>query len=136
MFRIKDLELVSQLVQGTFPQHSQLIPQSYKTRAVVDVAEFHTKTCEGILPLDNDVLIHVGPATPSASKVPLEKIKVFRVPKGTMVVLKPGVWHHAPFSLNKNPANVVILLPERTYANDCTVVKLPQKSQIKIIGNK
>jgi len=40
MFRLKDLELVSQLVQGTFPQHSQLIPTSYKTRAVVDVAEF------------------------------------------------------------------------------------------------
>jgi DNA polymerase-3 subunit beta len=40
MFRLKDLQLVSQLVQGTFPQHSQLIPQSYKTRAVVDVADF------------------------------------------------------------------------------------------------
>ena len=40
LFRLKDLELVSQLVQGTFPQHSQLIPQSYKTRAVVDVADF------------------------------------------------------------------------------------------------
>jgi len=40
LFHLKDLQLVSQLVQGTFPQHSQLIPQSYKTRAVVDVAEF------------------------------------------------------------------------------------------------
>jgi DNA polymerase-3 subunit beta len=40
LFRLKDLELVSQLIQGTFPQHSQLIPQSYKTRVVVDVAEF------------------------------------------------------------------------------------------------
>ncbi len=40
MFRLKDLQLVSQLLQGTFPQHSQLIPQSYKTRAVVDVADF------------------------------------------------------------------------------------------------
>lgn len=40
LFRFKNIELVSQLVQGTFPQYSQLIPQSYKTRAVVDVAEF------------------------------------------------------------------------------------------------
>jgi DNA polymerase III subunit beta len=40
LFRLKDLELVSQLIQGTFPQHGQLIPQSYKTKAVVDVAEF------------------------------------------------------------------------------------------------
>ncbi len=40
LFRLKDTELVSQLVQGTFPQYDQLIPQSYNTRAVVDVAEF------------------------------------------------------------------------------------------------
>jgi len=40
LFRLKDTELVSQLVQGTFPQYAQLIPQSYDTRVVVDVAEF------------------------------------------------------------------------------------------------
>jgi len=40
LFRLKDIELVSQLVQGTFPQYTQLIPQTFNTRAVVDVAEF------------------------------------------------------------------------------------------------
>jgi len=40
LFRLKNIELVSQLVQGTFPQYAQLIPQSYNTRVVVDVAEF------------------------------------------------------------------------------------------------
>jgi DNA polymerase-3 subunit beta len=40
LFRLKNIELVSQLVQGTFPQYSQLIPQKYTTRAVVDVASF------------------------------------------------------------------------------------------------
>ena len=40
LFRLKNTELVSQLVQGTFPQYTQLIPQSYNTRVVVDVAEF------------------------------------------------------------------------------------------------
>ncbi len=40
LFRLKDTELVSQLVQGTFPQYAQLIPQSHNTQAVVDVAEF------------------------------------------------------------------------------------------------
>ena len=44
MFRLKNVELVSQLVQGTFPNYSQLIPQSYNTRAVVDVAEFSRAT--------------------------------------------------------------------------------------------
>ncbi len=39
-FRLKNIEMVSQLIQGTFPNYSQLIPQSYATRAVVDVAQF------------------------------------------------------------------------------------------------
>ncbi len=40
LFRLKNIELVSQLVQGTFPNYAQLIPQSLTTRAVVDVAAF------------------------------------------------------------------------------------------------
>jgi DNA polymerase-3 subunit beta len=40
LFRLKNIELVSQLVQGTFPNYAQLIPQSYSTRAVVEVAAF------------------------------------------------------------------------------------------------
>jgi len=40
LFRLKNIELVSQLVQGTFPNYSQLIPQSYNTRVVVNVADF------------------------------------------------------------------------------------------------
>jgi DNA polymerase-3 subunit beta len=40
LFRLKNIEMVSQLVQGTFPNYSQLIPQSYNTRVIVNVAEF------------------------------------------------------------------------------------------------
>jgi DNA polymerase-3 subunit beta len=40
LFRLENVEMVSQLIQGTFPNYSQLIPQSYVTRAVVDVSEF------------------------------------------------------------------------------------------------
>ncbi len=40
LFRLKDIEVVSQLVQGTFPNYEQLIPQSHNTRMVVSVAEF------------------------------------------------------------------------------------------------
>jgi DNA polymerase-3 subunit beta len=40
LFHLKDIELISQLIQGGFPQYSQLIPQSYSTRAVVDVSQF------------------------------------------------------------------------------------------------
>ena len=40
MFRLKDIELVTQLIQGSFPNYSQLIPQSHTSKAVVDVASF------------------------------------------------------------------------------------------------
>ncbi len=40
LFRLKNTELVSQLIQGTFPNYAQLIPQSYNTRAVVSVGDF------------------------------------------------------------------------------------------------
>ena len=40
LFRFKNIEMVSQLIQGNFPDWSRLIPQSYETRAVIDVTEF------------------------------------------------------------------------------------------------
>ncbi len=97
---------------------------------VVDVTEFHSRTGEGVLPLDGDVLVHVGPAT--TGEVPVNAIRVFRVPRGTLVVLRPGVWHHAPFAVGAQPVNVLIVLPERTYANDCAVVKLEVDERIRI----
>ena len=40
LFRLKNVEVVSQLIQGSFPNYSQLIPQSYQTRSVLDLQEF------------------------------------------------------------------------------------------------
>ena len=44
LFRLKNVELVAQLIQGTFPNYSQLIPEEYTSRAVVDVNEFLRET--------------------------------------------------------------------------------------------
>ena len=40
LFKFGNVELVTQLVQGTFPNYGQLIPDSFETRAVVDLAAF------------------------------------------------------------------------------------------------
>ena len=40
LFRLQSAEVVTQLVQGTFPNYTQVIPKKYDTRAVVDVNEF------------------------------------------------------------------------------------------------
>ena len=44
LFKLKNIELVAQLLQGTFPNYSQLIPDSHDSRAVVDVADFLRET--------------------------------------------------------------------------------------------
>ncbi len=100
-----------------------------KRPPVVDVTEFHDGCGEGVLPLDGEILLHVGIATPGG-KPPLGQIEVFRVPRGTMVALRPGVWHHAPFAAGPRKVNVLIVLPERTYSLDCRVVELAKAQRV------
>lgn len=44
MFRMPTVELVATLIQGTFPNYSQLIPASYTSRAEVDMKQFLQET--------------------------------------------------------------------------------------------
>lgn len=117
---------------GNSGQPSFSVCRVVKRPFVVDITEYHAFTGEGILPLDGDVLIHVGPACPEG-ELPVEDFEIFRVPKGTFVALRPGVWHHAPFAYKTDVVNTLIVLPERTYANDCKVFEIPKEKQIKII---
>lgn len=45
IFRMKDIELVSQLIEGTFPDLEQVIPRSHQTRTVMSTAQF-LKACK------------------------------------------------------------------------------------------
>ena len=45
VFRVKDIELVSQLIDGTFPDYQQIIPRSYKSRTLVPTASL-LKACK------------------------------------------------------------------------------------------
>lgn len=44
MFRFRNIEVVSQLLQGTFPNYAQLIPQEHTTRAVIPLASLRRET--------------------------------------------------------------------------------------------
>jgi DNA polymerase-3 subunit beta len=44
LFKLKDIELVAQLIQGTFPDYSRLIPKEWSSRAVVEVRDFLQET--------------------------------------------------------------------------------------------
>lgn len=100
---------------------------------IMDISEFHDACCEVVLPLDGDVLMHVAPAVPQA-EFPFDQAEVFLVPRGTILVLRPGVWHHAPFAFRSDCVNCLIGLPERTYVNDCTMWPFPAERYLRIVG--
>lgn len=100
-------------------------PEKY----VVTASEFHNSTQEGILCLDDDIVIHVAP--PSKEPIP-EETEAFIVPKGTLVCLNTAVWHMGPMPLNVDVAHVLIVLPERIYNNDCIVIDYTEDQQFEI----
>ncbi len=100
-------------------------------KMVITQQEYHTTTWEMILPLNDDMIIHVAPA--SAGTPATEFAKAFLVPKHTIVKLNSAIWHLAPLPANEAELAALIVLPECTYANDCTVVELKEEEQFEII---
>lgn len=107
------------------------VTRTYKREPVITELEYHNYTSEALMPMDGDIYIHVAPATGNGS-VPYDKIEVFHVEKGTLVTLRPGTWHTGAFTLDQDIVNVLIVLPERCYENDCHIVPIPDEEQVLI----
>ncbi len=100
-------------------------------RMIITQQEYHTTTWEMIMPLDDDMILHCAPAS-AGTPVP-EFVKAFVVPKHTLIKMNAAIWHLAPLPANKDTLTAMIILPECTYANDCTVVDLKSDEQFEII---
>ena len=100
-------------------------------KMVITQQEYHTTTWEMILPLNDDMILHVAPA--SAGTPVTEFAQAFIVPKNTLVKMNAAIWHLAPLPANKEELSAMIILPECTYANDCTVVDLTPEQQFEIL---
>lgn len=92
--------------------------------------EHHFTTPELIMPLNDDMIIHVSPASGAHPQTQLTK--AFIVPKGTMVKINTAIWHLAPLPASANELNAMIVLPECTYALDCPVIDLSEEEQFII----
>ncbi len=77
-----------------------------KDERIVKMAEYHTTTWEGIVALDDDMLIHVAPAS-GGIPVP-ELAKAFIVPKGCMVKINAAIWHLCPLPLNNEELHAMM----------------------------
>ena len=100
-------------------------------RMIVTQQEYHVTTEELMLPLDDDVIVHVAPA--SGGAVVTDEARAFLVPKNTLLKLKSAIWHLAPLPATKEQVTVMIILPECTYAKDCPVVTLAPEEQFEIV---
>lgn len=100
-------------------------------KMIITQQEYHNTTWEMVLPLDDDMILHCAPAS---GGVPVtDYAKAFIVPKNTLIKMNAGVWHLAPLPVNNDSFTALIILPECTYANDCTVVDLTPDQQFEII---
>jgi len=60
IFKLKSIELVATLIQGTFPNYTQLIPQAYTTKATIDMRPFLQETrIAGIFARDGAGIVRV-----------------------------------------------------------------------------
>lgn len=100
-------------------------------KMIITQQEYHTTTWEMIMPLDDDMILHVAPA--SGGKPVTELAQAFVVPKHTLVKMNAAIWHLAPLPASKEMLTAMIILPECTYANDCTVVDLKPDEQFEIV---
>ena len=100
-------------------------------KMIITQQEYHTTTWEMIMPLDDDMILHVAPA--SAGAVVTDLAKAFIVPKNTLIKMNAAIWHLAPLPANNDKLTAMIILPECTYANDCTVVDLAEEEQFEIV---
>ena len=117
-------------IQGGKPVTFSPLTVKKPERMIVDKAEYHNFTGEGVFVIDDDAIIHVAP--PSNCTIVPEKTEAFIVPKGTLVKLNTGVWHLAALPVHNDLLHVMIILPERVYANDCIVCEYPEDQWVEI----
>lgn len=118
-------------IQGGRPVTFSPLTVKKPERMIVTQAEYHNTTGEGVFVIDDDAVIHVAP--PSNRVIVPEKTEAFIVPKGTLVKLNTGVWHLAALPVHNELLHVMIILPERIYANDCVVCDYPEDRQVEIV---
>lgn len=94
-------------------------------QATFDWAERHMRTQEAIIATSSDLFAYVAPADhpEEPDRLPaMERFRAFRVPAGSGVVMDRGVWHGAPFAVDRSSSAIVLIL-EGTGRTDVTVVR-------------
>ena len=109
--------LVAFLTNEVYPREKDLIEKT----------ENHWNTSEVNMPMDGDVILAVCPAK---RIVNFNEFRAFRIPKGTMIRLKAGVYHTGPFVTGEEIVHVLVVVPEAMYLKDLHFYPLDEPIEI------
>jgi ureidoglycolate lyase len=100
-------------------------------KLIIGFIEAHKFTCEGLLPLDQDVIIYVGRVVRGVLSP--DTIEAFHIPQGTFVKLEPLILHGTQYVTKAEEAHILCMLPQRTSANDMMAQRLEEDAKIEIL---
>lgn len=130
---LSDIPVIRPVVALEFNQGNQptisVCHVKKQSENIISFLEAHQYACEGLLPLDGDVIIFVGIMD---SDFRTESIEAFYVPKGTFVKLNPLIVHGTQYPVDKEDVHIVCMLPGRTFKNDMLSRRLETGEQIRI----
>jgi len=99
---------------------------------IIGFVEAHRNTCEGLLPLDADVIIFVGKVV--RGELSPDTIEAFLVPRGTFGKMESALRHGKQCVTAAGEAHVRYRLPQRTYHNDMISKILGDNEKIEILA--
>jgi ureidoglycolate lyase len=136
MVTLEGLEYWGDLAQ--FPDVGDAIGIGYATLRrrplVQNCAERHMWTSEVFVPLGGDMVVVVGPPehiNEPERLPPLDRFAAFRVAQGQAILMKPGVWHWAPFPLVEQ-MSFLVFVRQGTAQTDVTISDFPNGATLEI----
>lgn len=100
---------------------------------IVGFMEAHARTCEGLLPIDGDVIIYVGSAFGPPERWDPSRLEAFIVPKGTFVKLNPLVIHGSQYAIDSDEVHLLCMLPARTFHNDMLSSVIKDENKVELV---
>lgn len=119
------------LATARFPNGMEMGLFRLKKRELcMDRMERHRHTSEILLPVDGKFVIPVCCFDQEEKGgIPVKDVRAFYLDKEQCMILKPGIWHWAPFPLKDN-RSIILLFQQGTVENDVEFRALEKSSVI------
>lgn len=94
--------------------------ESYKNNNTITCLEYHRKTKEVIIPVQNDVILILSNGTDTPD---IDNAQALLLKQGDGFIIDEGVWHYAPLTMHES-SKIFIIFVAHTPDNDVYKVDL------------